>query len=324
MIDVFMLVKEGLLELEPESSAIKHVQFCECEQEQFDESREMIAREDAGFFGKLEDVVLFEDDDFTAQYPTRQSIEIKLEDEGIQNDVTKLDRLQLKRTNMNAKASFPYDCINLDFCDYYYPEPPEMLRVNRTVAKFLDWQRRSGAGPDGASVDEFVLAVTCRYDADFPPAATGRLTELIRENCRAWPSYRANVEQSRQVTDIDAWAVNDPEDFFFAGWPKDIAKAAADLGWSTEVKDYVYYRRTGDSGKRYLIACLVARFERQDKSVDDTPAAMFALDADKRAFIDEIARDSEEGKELVESLHAIVDLRNQQARRKHRLELPEP
>ena len=66
MIDVFMLVGEGLLDVEPENNSISRVQFCECDQEQFDEIREMIAREDAGFFGQLENVVLFEDDDFTA------------------------------------------------------------------------------------------------------------------------------------------------------------------------------------------------------------------------------------------------------------------
>jgi len=41
----------------------------------------MIAREDAGFFGELESVVLFKDDDFTAQLPTLESISVKLEEE---------------------------------------------------------------------------------------------------------------------------------------------------------------------------------------------------------------------------------------------------
>src|SRR5229473_80776 len=52
MIDVFMLVQEGLLEVEPESNAIKRVQFCECEPEQFDEIREMVSREGRWFFRK--------------------------------------------------------------------------------------------------------------------------------------------------------------------------------------------------------------------------------------------------------------------------------
>src|SRR5271156_1407070 len=141
MIDVFMLVREGLLEIDPESHAIKRVQFCECDQEQFVEIKEMVAREDAGFFGQLEDVVLFKEDDFTAQFPTIDSINEKLEDEGLQNEIEKVDKLQLKRTHFAVRSSFPYDFINLDFCQYYYPKPPGMLRVNETVERFLDWQR---------------------------------------------------------------------------------------------------------------------------------------------------------------------------------------
>src|ERR1051326_7989403 len=324
MIDVFMLVREGLLEVDAEINAIKRVQFCECDQEQFDEIREMIAREDAGFFGRLEEVVLFEDDDFTAQFPTLESIEVKLEDEGLRDDVEKLDRLQLKRTSMNAQASFPYDCINLDFCEYYYPQPPGMMRVNKRVAKFLDWQRRAGTEANGGSVDDFVLAVTCRYDADFPAAAKARLTELIRDNCRASQTYMRYIEETRDITEAETWAAKDPEDLFFAGWPKDIARAASEFGWCMNVLDYVYYRRTGDSGAAYLIACLVARFSRETGPLDDTPVAMFAVDPDNRALIGNIARESEDGRELVDSLEAIVGLRNEQARRKNRPELPAP
>jgi len=324
MIDVFMLVREGLLEVEPESNAIKRVQFCECDQEQFDEIREMIAREDAGFFGRLEDVVLFEDDDFTAQFPTLESIEVKLEDESLQDDVEKLDRLQMKRTSMNAKASFPYDCINLDFCEYYYPQPPGMMRVNKTVAKFLDWQRRVATEEDSTAVNNFVLAVTCRYDTDFPAAAKSRLTELIRDNCRTSLSYKSYIEETRDITEAEAWAAKDPEDLFFAGWPKDIARAASELGWAMKVLDYVYYRRIGDSGAPYLIACLVALFSKEEGPLDDTPTAMFAVDPNRRALIGDIARESEDGRELVENLEAIVGLRNEQARRKNRPELPAP
>jgi hypothetical protein len=324
MIDVFMLVQEGLLEVEPESNAIKRVQFCECEQEQFDEIKEIIAREDAGFFGKLEDVVLFRDDDFTAEFPTLESIEIKLEDESLQNDLAKLDKLLLKRTSLNAKASFPYDCINLDFCDYYYPSPPGMLRINETVERFLDWQRRVDPESSSGPVNDFVLAVTCRYDANFPAQARGRLTELIRANCRASTAYMARMTESRQVTQAEEWAAKDPEDMFFAGWPKDIARAASEFGWSMEVLDYVYYRRTGDSGTPYLIACLVARFSKNHVQPDDTAAAMFALDANNRDLIDQIDRESPDGRELVQNLEAIVALRNEQARRKSRPELPAP
>jgi len=322
MIDVFMLVGEGLLKIDPENYSISRVQFCECDQEQFAEIREMIAREDAGFFGQLENVVLFKEDDFTAQFPTLESISLKLEDEGL--ELEKLDRLLLKRTHFNVRSSFPYDFINLDFCQYYYPHPPGMLRVNETVDRILDWQRRLSDDGENVNLQEFVLAVTCRYDAQFPPEAETRLTELIRSNCTLSPQYKDQVQKTRGTVQLEEWIGKDREDFFFSGWPKDIARSAKEYGWSMEILDYVYYRRYGDENNPYVIACLVARFSRSNLAPDYIPPALFALNRENRKFIDEIDRGSVEGRQVVESLGRIVAARNEQARRKHRPELPNP
>jgi len=328
MIDVFMLVKEGLLSIDSDNSSINHVQFCECDQEQFVEIREMIAREDAGFFGELESVVLFKDDDFTAQLPTLESISVKLEEEGLHtgqpSDLEKVEKLLLKRTHFNVKSSFPYDFINLDFCQYYYPRPPGMLRVNETVEKVLDWQRRSSEDGEEVSVQEFVLTVTCRHDVEFPAEAEARLTELIRNNCKTSPQYKDQVERTRGTAQVEEWAGRDREDFFLSGWPKDIARLAREYRWSMEVLDYVYYRRIGDGNNPYVIACLVARFSRSNPLPDYMPAALFALNAQNRKVIPEIDRASAEGQQLLESLANIVSTRNDQARRQHRRELPDP
>jgi hypothetical protein len=128
MIDIFMLVREGLLSIDDQSNAIESVQFCELDPEDFYEIRDLIAREDAGFQAALEKAVLFQDDDFTAECPDLDSIALRLEDEAVLNDDVKAEQLVLKRTYFRIKESFPYDFINLDFCDRYYPEPPDILR----------------------------------------------------------------------------------------------------------------------------------------------------------------------------------------------------
>jgi hypothetical protein len=328
MIDVFMLVKEGLLKIDPDNNSINRVQFCECDQEQFVEIREMIAREDAGFFGELENVVLFKDDDFTGQFPTLESISVKLEDESLHtgqpSDLQKVEKLLLKRTHFNVRSSFPYDFINLDFCQYYYPRPPGMLRVNETVEKILDWQRRPSEDGEDLSLQEFVLTVTCRHDVEFPAEAEARLAELIRKNCSTSRVYKDQVEKTRGTSKVEDWVTKDREDFFFSGWPKDIARLAKEYGWSMEVLDYVYYRRTGDENNPYVIACLVARFSRSQSIPDYIPTALFVLNAENRQLIPEIDRGSDEGQQLLESLGIIVSKRNEQARRQHRPELPDP
>lgn len=322
MIDVFMLVREGLLRVDPDSNSISRVQFCECDSDQFGEIREMIAREDAGFFGQLEDVILFRNDDFTAQFPTRESIAMKLEDVGL--EIGKLDRLLLKRTHIDVRSSFPYDLVNLDFCQYYYPHPPGMLRVNETVEQVLDWQRRRSDDGEDVHVEEFILTVTCRYDVEFPTEAEARLTELIRNNCTTSPRYKEEVEKTRGTAQVEEWIGKDREDLFFSAWPKEIARLAKEYGWSMEVLDYVYYRRVGDGNNPYVIACLVARFSRSNLIPDYIPTALFALNPENRKFIAEIDRDSPEGQQLLENLGNIVAVRNEQARLRHRSELPNP
>ena len=324
MIDVFMLVKEGLLQIDPENYSIGSVQFCECHQEQFVEIKDLIAREDAGFLGQLEEVVLFKDDDFTAQFPTLESIAAKLEDESLQADYGKIDQLQLKRTFLNIKSSFPYDFVNLDFCEYYYPNPPGMLRINDTVERILDWQRRSSDDGEDVQLSEFILAVTCRHDAEFPLEAEARLLELIRTNCTAWPQYKEQIERICGVAGIEEWVENNKEGFFFAGWPKDIARAAREYGWAMKILDYVYYRRMGDEDNPYIITCLVARFSRTNQMPNYFPTALFALREENRKLIKDIDRDSPEGQQLLGHLAEIVAVRNEQAQRMQRPQLPDP
>ena len=120
------------------------------------------------------------------------------------------------------------------------------------------------------------------------------------------------------------WAKNDKQDFFFAGWPKDIAFSAKEFGWSMTILDYVYYMREGDSGMKYVMACLVARFHRANSRPEYLPAALHALEPGNRILIEEIDVNSEEGKALLANLGKVVGLRNEQARRKSVVELPSP
>jgi hypothetical protein len=323
-----MLVRAKVLRVDPEGYSIPSVRFCEVDEEQFVEIQDMIAVENAGVFGELEKVFLFKDDDFTGQFPTLDSIESALEDEHLLDDYSKIDKLLLKRSYMQVIETFPYDFMNLDFCDYYYPAPPDMLRINETIKRVLDWQRRRGdddAVKDGVEVEDFLLAVTCRHDdAGFPKPAQERLAALIKQNCDTFSDYKARVEKLKGTVKIADWANKETQDFFLAGWPKDIAHSAKEFGWSTTILDYVFYDRTGDSGKTYLMACLIARFSRSKTKPEYLPAALHALDPENRIKIAEIDPASDVGKKLLLDLAEIVAIRNEQAQRKGVVELPDP
>jgi hypothetical protein len=114
----------------------------------------------------------------------------------------------------------------------------------------------------------------------------------------------------------------DPEDFFLSAWPKDVARKARDFGWRMDILDYVYYQRPADATVPYIIVCLVGRFSRDSGEPDYMPAALHALERQNRKLIEEIDLKSKEGRELSASLERIREVRNEQARRVHRPELP--
>jgi hypothetical protein len=78
MIDVFMLLRENILKLDPDGYSIPSVRFCEVDSEQYTEITDMLAVENAGTLGELEKVILFQEDDFTAQCPTLASIHMPI------------------------------------------------------------------------------------------------------------------------------------------------------------------------------------------------------------------------------------------------------
>jgi hypothetical protein len=322
MIDVFMLVREQILLLDPKSRSISDVHFCECESADYTEIEEMLGRQGSGFFGKIEDILLFEEDAFSSQFESLDEIAIKLEEEE-DLEPHKLRKLRDKLTHLNVRASFPYDCINLDFCGYYYPEPPGMLRINNAVRKILEWQRSSIDGAN-MNVTEFLLNVTCRHGDRLPSSANARLKEIIRSNIETYEQYKVAFEASRPKYTVDNWLTKNSEDFFWSGWPKDIAASAKQFGWSTEILSCVFYRRRGPDGAHYMIACLVLKFSLSLEEPEYLPAALYALDTSKRIEIREIDRRSQQGRKLLSDLKGIVNLRNEQAQAKRRESLPLP
>jgi hypothetical protein len=321
MIDVFMLLDDDLLLMNMENRAIGGVQFCEVDEEKYVEIVDMLVREDSGFYGKLEDVALFEDDDYTKDFKSLQEIEEEREREGEALPRDRSERLRLKATALMFEASFPYDFVNLDFCDYYFQRPPEVFRIDDTVGRFLDWQRRKSIGAEPVSVNDFILAVTCRYDESFPQQAETFLGELVQDNCKKWSQYDEAVRKSKGMS-VDEWIGAHSEDLFFAAWPKHIAHKASGFGWNSEIVDYVYYQRPADGKGPYVMTCLVMRFTR-NLVATDLDAALYAIERDNRKEIPEIPWGSDDGKSLWAHLERVRKLRNEQAKRRGRVELPE-
>jgi len=322
MIDVFMLAKEGVLHYDSSTELVEHVRFCESNLEQYTEIMELIGEEGSGFFGRLEELILFKDDSYTAQFPDTGSLSMELEDQGLTKEAKTI--LQKKTIHFHVKASFPFDFINLDFCGYYYPHPPQVLEINDAVARVLEWQKRESREDFGKlKVKEFIMSITCRHDQNIASEAEVRLTNVIKGNNRDYSRYRSFLQSKRGITDIDQWVRNEKLDFFLSAWPKEITRLAEDRNWKMEILAYLYYDRVDDEGLPYNIVCLVARF-KPSRSSGHLANALFVLDKRNHQFLEDIPRNSSQWKALIADLRQIRDLRNSQARQKKRPELPPP
>ena len=324
MIDVFMLARANVLTHDESFGHVSDVVFCENDQEIYPEITEMLGIEGAGFPNDLVDLVLFRDDAYTSQFPSLKSIDLELESEGLETE--RRDLLFLKRQHLEFCGKFPMDFLNLDFCEYYYPKPPGVMRINETIDKLVELQHRHGHDLEGNGVivGEFVLAVTCKFDENVPAQAFNRLQNVVKDNQDNYGEYLNAVRDSRGVVRPEQWRRADNLDFFMSAWPKEILAIARSHNWQVEIQDYVYYSRVGDRNNPYRILSLIARFRRNASDASYLRESLRTLDRDSRLFIDEIDPTSTVGKTILADLRKVVGVRNQRAKIVGRKPLPRP
>jgi hypothetical protein len=326
MIDVYMLVREQVLPFDEEAHRVRGVSFCEKDEMVFPEMKELIGVEEAGFLGALEDLVLFRDNSPQTQtLDTVKALTRFLEEEGEGLDDGVRRSAEEKKKHLLFRSLFPFDFLNLDFCDRYYGDPPNVMRVHATIDKLLDWQRQPGRTLGGAafSVRRFVVAITCRVDLNTPPDALQRLKRVVEDNRAECVAY-GEALRARLVGDLDSWARNHPLDFFMSAWPKEIAQLAREKSWDITIHDHASYGRQNDAGEDYDMVCLVVEFAQTPICGTYLEAVTKCLDVGSRTAIPRFDPGTGDGAVLLSGLREIVGLRNQQALGFAREPLPDP
>ncbi len=325
MIDVYMLVREQILPVDDTAKRVRGVSFCECNSDVFPEMLELIGIEESGFLAKLEELVLHQDTPETETLDSEESLTRYLEEQGEGLDFAIRERVEGKRRHLVFRELFPFDFLNLDFCDRYYGSPPDVMKIHATIDKILEWQRRPNTADGGKefSVKRFVAAITCRVDLNTPPDAVSRLKDLVTRNSAEYPEYSQAVRQ-RAATGLDQWAREFPLDFFMAAWPKEIARLAKLKSWDIAIRDHAFYERQNDEGETYHMVSLVVEFIQAPICDTYLTAVTRCLDPNARTAIPRFDPESGDGIALISDLREIVDLRNSQATRVAREPLPEP
>jgi len=325
MIDVYMLVKEKILPFDGETRRVQGASFCENDQKIFPEMKELIGVEEAGFLATLEDLVLFRDDPKTQTLDSETALTRYLEEQGEGLDTVVREKVEEKRRHLLFRGLFPFDFLNLDFCDRYYGNPPDVMKIHSTIDKLLEWQRRPGKTDSGRefSVERFVVAITCRVDLKTPADAVSRLKHMVANNSSEHDSYKQALE-NRSISNLDSWAHKSPLDFFMAAWPKEIARLAREKSWDITIHDHAFYDRQSDRGENYHMVCLVVEFTPTIFCNTYLSAVTQCLDEGARKAIPRFEPGKGGGTSLVTSLREIVEIRNQQASKFARELLPDP
>jgi hypothetical protein len=325
MIDVYMLVKEGVLQFDQADWRIPGVCFCESEIKIYPEIKELLGAEESGFFGKLEDLVLFQDIPETQTLTTLDQLATYVDSEGESISDSVMAKIEDKRRHLRLQKLFPFDFLNLDFCDRYYGNPPDVLRIHETIGRILMWQNPVGILPDGKEVkiDRFVLAITCKVDQSIHSDAIDRLRQIVEDNRDNYDDYRSDL-QNLGRHQIAEWSRDNLLDFFMAAWPKEIARLAASLSWDMQLRGHVFYDRISDAGNPYHMVSLIAEFNRAQKCTTYLPVVRQCLNPNSRTQISPFDTETGAGAVLLQDLREIVNLRNQQADHFQREWLPEP
>ena len=119
-IDVFMLVREGILERSEQTGRLESVYFCEQDVNQFGIIADLIGSPENGFRDSFEKIVLFKEDEETEGKTLEGELE---EDRRYKREVR--EKLRYKDEHYRLRKAFPFDIINLDVCGVMFPPRTE-------------------------------------------------------------------------------------------------------------------------------------------------------------------------------------------------------
>ena len=74
----------------------------------------------------------------TSTLDTTTAVDDFINEIGEKLDMAVRAALETKRKHIQFQRLFPFDFLNLDFCDHYYPKAPDVMRIHSTIEKLLD------------------------------------------------------------------------------------------------------------------------------------------------------------------------------------------
>lgn len=258
-IDVFLFLREGVIQRDPLTDVVVDTYFCEKKDEQFNRISQLLGAHDQGFLGDFVDMILFEDDEET------RNADLSDPSRRYSRDLRK--RLATKERHQRFRAALPFDMMNLDICGTFFPPQGGVQSpMLRSIKTLLDWQTQCAENDD--EFESFTLFLTAHVEGGKQNEdAMNELVTMMENNAATYAGF-ARAMHDRLGTSDSTQAVEEAfEDFYCVALPKVIVGEAFDRGWLADVRFSGRYRREkttnlGTPGGTYHMLVWVGRFDR--------------------------------------------------------------
>ena len=217
-IDVFMLLKEGVLTRDPKTDVVSNTYFCEEEADDFSEITRLIGAHEQGFLGDFKELILFQDDETTEG--------LHYDDESQRHRFELRKKLDLKKRHEHLRATFPFDIVNLDVYGTFFPPRSGVASdMLKSIQTFLDWQTEATDDVEGFT--SFAIFLTTHVeDQSVHPDAFQAMINMMHNNSVTYAGFSQSLNQRFGTDDVNTISQIDFNAFYCTALPKVIVSEA--------------------------------------------------------------------------------------------------
>lgn len=275
-LDVFLLLREGVLNRDPKTDVVSNTYFCEAKPAEFNRISQLIGAHEQGFLGEFHEMILFEDDERTRG--------LNLSDLGRRFSREERRRLNTKERHQTFTESIPFDVINLDVYGTFFPPAGGVTSpMMRSIRRLLELQ--SEAAEESDNFRSFTLFLTAHVEVGkVNDEAFEQLVKMVERNRDTYSEFADALNSRFGTTNVTQIADDDFNGFYCLSLPKLTIGEAFDRGWSVEAKFSGLYKRlrttpVGDPANTYAMLAWVGRFER--RSAEEQPVGRIHTPSDQ-------------------------------------------
>jgi hypothetical protein len=245
-LDIFMLEMAGILPRD-DNGKLPNVVICEGDRGKVSEINRLVKPplDEAIIPESLEDLLTFEDDEYTRVTPLRT----------FERDKAKRRRLRLKERHERFKLFLPFDIINFDPCNSILEKALEVNRLYKALEKIFELQRLT---------NHFLLFITTNMSKTHV-SIVKKCQEDLRHNLEKYPKLKEVM--LAEIGETEYSRIPEPHRVSFCFVKSILLEIAKRSGWNYEHKGIFVYENPDKSRMLASVIFCTRASGEQDESV---------------------------------------------------------